>query len=259
MKRILAIFFAVTAAVAAMAARHDTEVGGGKLTVCIPDSVAGASGKAVLILPGGGYSHLAMDHEGFQWAEWLNSRGIPAAVYAYPMPEGRKEVPSAAVMEALELMRANAAAWGFDAAKIGVMGSSAGGHLASTVATHAPAEKRPAFQILFYPVVTMDTTFTHRGSHDRLLGRYPSAEDVMLYSNELQTDSLTPRAFIALSSDDRAVPPANSLKYYGALTGNGVSATMHIYPVGGHGWGFREKFPYHNQVIAELDAWLHSF
>jgi acetyl esterase/lipase len=139
------------------------------------------------------------------------------------------------------------------------MGSSAGGHLASTVATHAPAELRPAFQILFYPVITMNKEETHIGSRLNLLGENPTEEMGKLYSNELQVDSSTPRAFIALSDDDRGVKPVNSVKYYLALQQQGIPAALYIYPSGGHGWGIRESFKYHIEMLMELRSWLGTF
>lgn len=258
MNKLIASFISFLAIFSASAEQVVTEVSGNALTVFLPaDSVA--TGKAVMILPGGGYSHLAMNHEGLDWGQWMADRGITAAVFAYPMPKGDKELPLAAVKEGLKALRDNARQWRFNPDSLGIMGSSAGGHLASTVATHLPAEMRPAFQILFYPVITMDSTLTHRGSRTNLLGKSPKADDVRLYSNELRTDSLTPRAFIALSGDDKAVPPANSLSYYDSLTRNGVSASLHIYPTGGHGWGFRPRFLYHDVMTQELARWLESF
>ncbi|MDE6582672.1 MAG: alpha/beta hydrolase, partial [Duncaniella sp.] len=146
----------------------------------------------------------------------------------------------------------------YPAAKLGVMGSSAGGHLASTSATHLPAGERPAFQILFYPVISMDSTLTHPGSRRNLLGENPAEQTVTAYSNDTRVDAFTPPAFIALSGDDKAVPPANSIRYYSALQPLGIPASLHVYPTGGHGWGFRPKFKYHNQMLNELERWLET-
>lgn len=143
--------------------------------------------------------------------------------------------------------------------KLGIMGSSAGGHLASTTATHfTDAETRPDFQILFYPVITMDPAYTHMGSHGNLLGKNPSKELEQKYSNELQVTPQTPPAFILHSSDDTAVPVANSVNYYTALVKNKVPASLHTYPVGGHGWGYRDSFPYKRQWTGELEKWLRE-
>jgi acetyl esterase/lipase len=139
------------------------------------------------------------------------------------------------------------------------MGASAGGHLASTLATHYTSkETRPDFQILLYPVITMDANFTHAGSRENLITKNPSADLIAKYSNELQVNAQTPQAFIALSSDDKAVLPQNSINYYLALLKHNVPATMHIYPTGGHGWGFRDNFTYKRQWTDELEKWLRN-
>ncbi|MCM1519784.1 MAG: alpha/beta hydrolase [Lachnoclostridium sp.] len=234
------------------------DVDGNQLIVFLTQTPA-ADGKAVLILPGGGYSHLAMEHEGTQIAQWLADNGITAGVLAYPMPKGEYAKPADTVRKAMKLMRSHASEWGFSADSLGIVGSSAGGHLASTVATHGDKADRPAFQVLLYPVITMDSTLTHPGSRKNLLGKNPSAELEALYSNELQVDSLTPRAFVVLSNDDTVVPPLNSINYYEALIDNSIPASLHIYPTGGHGWGMRTSFRYHNLFTDELLAWLRSF
>ena len=244
----LAIFSALFSA---HALQVETEIDGAPLIVFQPDSVSVE--KAVLILPGGGYSHLAMQHEGTDWASWFNERGVATAVFAYPMPDGDCTRPIGAVKKALDYMRSQ-----YPAAKLGVMGSSAGGHLASTAATHLPAGERPAFQILFYPVISMDSTLTHPGSRRNLLGENPAEQTVTAYSNDTRVDASTPPAFIALSGDDKAVPPANSIRYYSALQSLGIPASLHVYPTGGHGWGFRPKFKYHNQMLNELERWLET-
>lgn len=245
---VITIFFAF---ISSYAQQVETDIDGVPLIVFMPDS--GAVEKTVLILPGGGYTHLAMQHEGTDWASWFNDRGVAAAVLAYPMPEGDAAKPIGAVRKALAYLRAN-----HPSGKLGVMGSSAGGHLASTAATHLPADERPDFHILFYPVISMDSTLTHPGSRRNLLGENPAPSMVTGYSNETRVDASTPAAFIALSGDDKAVPPANSIRYYSALQSLGVPASLHVYPTGGHGWGFRSKFKYHNQMLNELERWLET-
>lgn len=218
-----------------------------------------ATGRIVIALPGGGYSHLAKDHEGYDWAPFFNERGIALAVLCYRIPRGVTEVPSSDVYEAIRYVRSQSAAWGINPDEVGIMGSSAGGHLATTVATHATgAATRPNFQILFYPVVTMDEEFTHRGSRDNLIGKTPTPGLVEKYSNERQVDSLTPPAIILCSHDDKAVPTPNAVQYYLALRRNGVPASLHIYPTGGHGWGFRETFRYHDAMLKDLSDWLEQ-
>lgn len=215
------------------------------------------NGMVIVACPGGGYSHLAMAHEGKSMADWFNSQGITYAVLRYRMPNGHNEVPLSDSQQALRIMRQHAQEW--NVKKLGIMGSSAGGHLASTTATHfTDAETRPDFQILFYPVITMDPAYTHMGSHDNLLGKNPSKELEQKYSNELQVTPQTPPAFILHSSDDTVVPVANSVNYYTALVKNKVPASLHTYPVGGHGWGYRDSFPYKRQWTGELEKWLRE-
>lgn len=222
-----------------------------------PDSIA--DGRSVVILPGGGYSHVAINHEGFDWAPFFNSRGISCAVVNYRMPKGDRSIPVGDAEAAIKLMKDSAEVWHLDPSKVGIMGSSAGGHLASTVATHAAPELRPAFQILFYPVISLEQGITHKGSRDNFLGPEPSEELVREFSNYYQVDSLTPRAFIILSADDRAVPCRNGVGYFEALRAEDIPASLHVFPTGGHGWGSRTTFKYHPLVEAELSAWLDSF
>ena len=229
-----------------------------KVWVYLPEK-ATATGRAVVICPGGGYSHLAMNHEGHDWAPFFNNMGIAAIVLKYRMPEGNHEVPVADAEEAMRLVRRNAKNWNIDPADIGIMGSSAGGHLASTVATHATGDAMPAFQILFYPVITMMPDITHKGSHDNFLGHKPKKRLQQEYSNDLHISRVTPRAFIALSDDDQSVLPANGVNYYVELYRHDVPASLHVYPKGGHGWGNRDSFVYHNEMQLELKAWLRSF
>jgi acetyl esterase/lipase len=217
------------------------------------------NGKAIIMCPGGGYARLAMDHEGHDMASWFNAQGITYVVLKYRMPNGHSEVPISDAREAIILVRKHAAEWGVNVHKVGIMGASAGGHLASTLATHFNVETRPDFQILLYPVISMNKSYTHGGSRQNLIGKSPVKELENLYSNELQVTEKTPKAFIALSSDDSTVPPQNSVNYYLALLKNKVSATMHIYPIGGHGWGFRDSFTYKRQWTDELEKWLREF
>ncbi len=217
------------------------------------------NGMAVIMCPGGGYARLAMNHEGHDMAPWFNTQGITYVVLKYRMPNGHKEVPFSDVEQAIRLVRQHAAEWNINPAKVGIMGASAGGHLASTLATHYTSkETRPDFQILLYPVITMDANFTHAGSRENLITKNPSADLIAKYSNELQVNAQTPQAFIALSSDDKAVLPQNSINYYLALLKHNVPATMHIYPTGGHGWGFRDNFTYKRQWTDELEKWLRN-
>ena len=233
-----------------------------EMTVYLPDAKK-ATGRAVVCCPGGGYTHLAMDHEGHQWATFFNNQGIALIVVKYRMPHGNPMIPVSDAEQAIKTVRRNAVEWHIDRTKVGIMGFSAGGHLASTIATRSTGDAAPNFQILFYPVITMDPSFTHKGSHDNLLGTDHSKKDMKRletdYSNDLQVNRTTPRAFIALSDDDKAVPAANGFSYYEQLYKHDVPASIHIYPSGGHGWGYRESFTYHYQMIFELKGWLESF
>lgn len=219
-----------------------------------------ATGRAVIACPGGSYSGLAYNHEGYDWAHFFNAQGIAYIVLKYRMPKGgHKEVPFSDATEALRLVKAKAAEWNINPKDVGIMGSSAGGHLASTMATHSKPEVRPAFQILFYPVITMDKMYTHMGSHDNLLGKNASAQLETLYSNEKQVTKDTPRAIILLSDDDVVVPSPNGVNYYLALNKCKVPASLYIYPTGGHGWGAKPDFKYHTEMLGDLSAWLRSF
>jgi acetyl esterase/lipase len=213
------------------------------------------NGQAIIACPGGGYAGVATTHEGHDMATWFNTQGITYAVLHYRMPYGKHEIPLSDAHQAIRYMRKNSEQFGFN--QLGIMGSSAGGHLASTAATHFDAETRPDFQILFYPVVTM-TEYTHQGSKDNLLGKNPSEELVKLYSNELQVTEQTPPAFIMHSSDDTVVPVQNTLNYYLSLCKHGVPASVHFYPIGGHGWGYNESFPYKAQWKNEMEKWLRE-
>lgn len=226
------------------------------ITVYLPKE---SNGMAIIMCPGGGYARLAMDHEGHDMASWFNSQGITYVVLKYRMPNGHYEVPLSDAEQAMRIVRDHAKEWKIDLAKVGVMGASAGGHLASTLATHySNKETRPDFQILLYPVITMDETKTHGGSRTNLIGKAPSTELINRYSNELQVSKETPPAFLTLSSDDKAVPADNSIRYYLALLNNDIPVSMHIYPIGGHGWGFRDNFTYKRQWTGELEKWLRE-
>lgn len=226
------------------------------LTVYIPKK---PNGKAIIMCPGGGYGWEATGHEGHGMAEWFNRQGITYIVLKYRLPQGDCNLPLADAEQAVRLARANASDWGIDPSKVGIMGASAGGHLASTLATHYSCpETRPDFQILFYPVITMDARYTHMGSRVNLLGENPDDEVVRKFSNEFQVTPHTPKAFIMLSSDDNAVPVANGVNYYMALLSNNVRASLHAYPEGGHGWGYGDGFLYKGRWTDELEMWLRE-
>ena len=218
-----------------------------------------ATGRAVVICPGGGYQTLAMDSEGRDWAPFFNNMGIAAIVLKYRMPNGDKQVPISDAEEAMKLVRRHAAEWRIKPNEVGIMGASAGGHLASVLATKATGDARPDFQILLYPVITMQPGLTHRGSRERFLGKNPSKADEREYSTDQQVTRSTPRAWIALSDDDRTVMPINGVNYYAELYRHDVPASLHVFPGGRHGWGRKQTFRYNLEMELELKAWLQSF
>lgn len=228
-----------------------------KVIVFLPDA-SKATGRAVVICPGGAYAALAMGHEGCDWAPFLNGQGVAAIVLKYRMPHGNPNVPVEDAEEAIRLVRRNADAWGIKTDQVGIMGFSAGGHLASTIATQSTGDAAPNFQILFYPVINMEQSLA-RVVHDNFLGRSASKKEVKKYSSDLQVTRATPRAFIALSDDDHVVLPAHGGNYYMECYRHDVPASLHIYPSGGHGWGIRQDFAYHIEMLLELKAWLKSF
>lgn len=217
------------------------------------------TGKAVVICPGGGYSHLSMTNEGHNWAEFFQGQGITAVVLKYRMPHQNPQVPISDAEAAMKLVRANASKWGVKLDQVGIMGFSAGGHLASTIATQSRGQAKPDFQILFYPVISMVEGLTHQGSLENFLGKRSPRKLQRQYSSDVQVSRTTPRAFICLADDDQGVLPANGASYYMELYKHDVPATFHVYPKGGHGFGFRQSFPYHLEMILELKAWLQSF
>lgn len=229
-----------------------------RVRVFLPDA-RHATGRAVLVCPGGAYINLAMQHEGYDWAPFFNDMGIAAIVLKYRMPHGNREVPFSDAEEAMRLIRRNAKEWNINPDDVGIMGFSAGGHLASTIATHSKDDAKPNFQILFYPVITMMPGFTHMGSHDNLLGKDPKKKIEQLYCNDLQVTRATPRACIMLSDDDHVVLPCNGVNYYTECFRHDVPASLYVYPSGGHGWGILPSFKYHIEMLLDLKAWLRSF
>lgn len=234
--------------------RYDTA----KVRVFLPVE-SEATGRAVVICPGGGYHHLALKKEGYDWGEFFQSQGIAAVVLKYRMPHGNPDVPISDAEQAMKLVRANAAGWHVSLNDVGIMGFSAGGHLASTIATQSTGDAKPNFQILFYPVITMTEGYGHEGSFHNFLGDHDSKKYQKRYSSDMHVTRVTPRAFIALCDDDQAVPPANGVNYYMELYRNDVRAALHVYPGGGHGWGSNISFKYHDEMMMDFKAWLKSF
>lgn len=224
-----------------------------------PDSIA-ASGRSIIACPGGSYAHLSMANEGTNWAEFFNRQGIAYFTLVYRLPHGNRSLPIGDAEQAIRMVRDSAQVWGLNPKNVGIMGSSAGGHLASTVATHADSLSRPNFQILFYPVIT-----TGEGRHDNsiinLLGKDKDNANVLkLYSNECQVkEKVTPPALILLANDDAGVPPLqNGVAYYQALSRNKVPVGLYVYPSGKHGFGFNKAFAYHDQLLKDIETWLKN-
>jgi acetyl esterase/lipase len=208
-----------------------------------------ANGQAIVICPGGGYGILAYDWEGTDIAKWLNSKGIAAIVLKYRLPNSKSNVvpqlsPLLDAQRALRTVRANAQKWNIKKNQIGIMGFSAGGHLASTAGTHFDngdanaadsvdrLTSRPDFMILMYPVISMSKTYMHQGSRNNLIGANPDSALAKYYSNDLQVTKETPPTFIVHATDDAGVPVENSLSFYQALKTNKVAAEMHIIHMG---------------------------
>ncbi len=231
-----------------------------------------ANGMAVLIIPGGGYGIVAIDHEGHAVAKWLNEQGIAGIVLKYRLPsdkimEDKSIGPLQDAQEALRIVRRNAASWKINPKKIGVMGFSAGGHLASTLSTHYmekvynvsdTTSARPDFSLLIYPVITFDATFTHMGSRNNLIGEKPTEAQVKRFSNELQINAQTPPAFLVHSGDDKTVPVKNSISYYTALQQNNIPSELHIFQKGGHGYGLGRGNGTENSWPALCLNWLKT-
>jgi len=227
--------------------------------------------SAVIICPGGGYGMLAVGHEGEDVAKALNDLGVTAFVLKYRLPndsimKDKSIGPLQDAQRALQIVRERAAEWNIDTSKIGIMGFSAGGHLAATASTHFDKEVidnpkhtslRPDFSVLIYPVISFSDELTHMGSRNNLISKSPAPEMVKLYSNELQVTKQTPPAFLVHSADDRAVPVGNSIKYYEALIKNGVLSEMLLYPNGGHGYGMNNKTT-QDKWMDNLKTWLQA-
>lgn len=219
-----------------------------------PADKSTATGTAVVICPGGGYSGLSMDNEGVSIAKAFNQIGVTAFILKYRLPSDQIMVdktigPLQDAQAAIQLVRSRAAEWGINPAKIGIIGFSAGGHLASTAETHFNKvvianpnniSVRPDFAILMYPVITFGP-LTHQGSKDNLIGKSPSQELVDLYSNEKQVAADTPPTFIVMAEDDRTVPIENALLFYSAMIKAKVKGELHVYQAGGHGFGINNK------------------
>ena len=229
-----------------------------------------ANGTSVVIFPGGGYQHLSMQKEGSDVANWLASTGVTAFVVRYRLgPTYHHPIELGDAQRAIRTVRARATEWGVNPARIGIIGFSAGGHLASTAGTHYDAGtaesadvieragSRPDFMLLLYPVITMRAdSVTHRGSRTNLIGNTPEPALERLLSNETQITRDTPPTFLVHASDDKTVPVENSIKFYQGLRAANVIAEMHIYEYGGHGFGLAPTDPVLGQWTTVCEAWM---
>ena len=198
----------------------------------------------LLVCPGGGYRYTSVINEGLNVADFFVPRGIAVAVLKYRVPNQHADIPLTDAVRAMQLLRSNASQWNINPRKMGVMGFSAGGHLAAMLLTqYGTAEARPDFGILVYPVISMDALITHAGTCRMLLGDHPTAEERAAWSAENWVTADTPPCFLVACQDDRAVPVENSIRFYQALTANKVTSEMLLLPAGGHGWGFARHFP----------------
>ena len=219
-------------------------------------------GRAIVGIPGGGYSMLSNTHEGTQASGWLNQRGIAYFVVNYRLPNGDRTRPISDVEQGFRIVRDSATVWGINPHDVGIMGFSAGGHLASVISTHSPYEVRPDFSILFYPVISMDERVSHKWSCVNFLGKegQKNPELVRDYSTmNAVRRHLTPPALIISASDDRLVPfVTNGLEYYKAMRQAGNECAMYVYPTGDHGFGFGPWFKYHQQLLTDIGNWLDA-
>ena len=216
-----------------------------------------ATGQAAVICPGGGYEFVSMEHEGDAFARWIAEQGITAAVIKYRMPNHHPEVPLEDVEQALRVMKGEIPGAGeLSVQRVGIIGFSAGGHLAAMAAT--VGRVRPDFMVLFYPVITAAKELAHEGSFDNLLGRERTEELNERYSLENRVTETTPPTILFLADDDDCVPALNAVSFYRALKEHGVAASLHIYPSGQHGWGILDRFPYKSAWQSALTDWLQN-
>lgn len=225
------------------------------IKIALPDSMG--DGRAVVLCPGGGYNHIAGAKEGDDWIPYFTRQGIAVAILNYTLPDGDKDKPLGELRAVFNLLRAHSSDWHINPRGISIMGFSAGGHLASTFATHETVDMRPAFQILLYPVIMLNTP-QHLGMAKHFLGSNPAKEELDQYSSNLSVDEDCSPAFIALANDDPIIDPQNSINYYTSLRKHNISVSLHIYPTGGHGFGFSSALPYHDEMLTELTAWLRT-
>ena len=236
-----------------------TDDGQAQMVCFLPET---PSGRAIVGVPGGGYSVLSNGHEGYMASDWLNKQGIAYFVVNYRLPNGDRTIPMGDVQKGIRTVRDSATVWAINPHDVGIMGFSAGGHLASVISTMSDFDVRPDFTILFYPVISMDEKVSHKWSCINFLGEEGHNDPKLVHQYSTQNAvqrHLTPPAIIITASDDRLVPTVtNSLAYYTAMRNAGNECAMYIYPTGDHGFGFGPWFKYHDQLLTDLGNWLKA-
>jgi acetyl esterase/lipase len=262
-KIVLYVLLLFTVIVQAQTARKFTldltEDGKAQMVCFLPEK---PSGKAIVGVPGGGYSVLSNAHEGYMASDWLNQQGIAYFVVNYRLPNSDRTIPIGDVEKGIRIVRDSATVWQINPHDVGIMGFSAGGHLSSVISTLSDFDVRPDFSILFYPVISMDVPKSHKWSCINFLGEegHKDPKLVKQYStNNAVRRHLTPPAIIITASDDDLVNPVtNGLEYYKAMRKAGNECTLYVYPTGNHGFGFGPWFKYHDQMLNDLGNWLKN-
>lgn len=219
----------------------------GTLLIFLPEA---PTEKVIVMCPGGGFQQVNLQHEGCDYAEWFDAQSITYAVLKYRLPKGNSLAPSEDITRAIRMLRQGVEGNCFK--KIGTLGASIGGYMAA----YAGVSRLADFQVLLYSVISMEAAWTHLPSRQRMFGKELTSEEERAYSLQYQVNKDTAPAFIAAATDDPAVNPMNSLIYGEALLKNGIPVSLHIYPQGGHSFGFKDSFPYKKMYLEELKQWL---
>lgn len=226
-----------------------------EIFVYLPDSIPNPT-KAVVICGGGGFNQVNIDHEGKQFAQWLTTIGIAGIVLDYRLPKDGIYLSEIDLIKSIELIESKSSEWNIDKNMIGAAGFSIGGHIVATLASQKEPECRPKFTLLFYPVISMRDNLTHEPSRNKLLGNIYTEKDIMKYSIEDHVSQSTPKSLIMCSDDDKAVSTLNSTTYYERLKFNNIPSALYVFPVGGHGWGMKKEFVYHDEMLTLVEKWL---
>lgn len=229
-----------------------------EIEIFVPTNQKERFSQTMLIIPGGSYSGIAVSHEGYKTIEWLNKHGIIGVLLKYRLPNGHPDIPLEDAIRAMQILKENADKLGIDKKSIGVMGFSAGGHLASSLLTkYGDSICRPDFGVLVYPVI--DLQYKNGATGENLLGKHYEPPFIMQYSTYNYITQETPPVCLILTDDDKVVPPANSIEFYNALKKNGISSELHIFPEGNHGWWMRERYKYADETYEIIMRWIKSY